>query len=152
MTLMVWLSCKTTTHSINFSVKSICCDIALEHVLASQWNCLRKIRKRKLSVTYRIPAAPGDIVFEHVQTAWAQIRLCIHSSLISQPRWLSWMRRPTGDQGVTGSTPTEVGNIHSWRLIVKYFLLSSIFHWFKKGNCQFLVKKMSTILVNRLED
>ena len=34
----------------------------------------------------------------------------------SQPRWLSWMRRPTGDQ--------EVGNILSWRLIMKYFLWS----------------------------
>ena len=41
-----------------------------------------------------------------------------------RPRWLSWMRRPTGDQEVVGSTPAEVGNILSWRLIVKYFLLS----------------------------
>ena len=30
--------------------------------------------------------------------------------------------RPTGDQEVAGSTPAEVGNILSWRLIVKYFL------------------------------
>ena len=41
-----------------------------------------------------------------------------------RPRWLSWMRRPTGDQEVTGSTPAEVGNILSWRLIMKYFLRS----------------------------
>ena len=27
------------------------------------------------------------------------------------PRWLSWMRRPTGDQEVAGSIPAEVGNI-----------------------------------------
>ena len=40
------------------------------------------------------------------------------------PRWLSWMRRPTGDQEVAGSTPAEVGNILSWRLIIKYFLRS----------------------------
>ena len=39
-------------------------------------------------------------------------------------RWLSWMRRPTGDQEVAGSTPTEVGNILSRKLIVKYFLRS----------------------------
>ena len=32
--------------------------------------------------------------------------------------------RPTGDQEVEGSTPAEVGNIHSWRLIMKYFLRS----------------------------
>ena len=41
--------------------------------------------------------------------------------------------RPTGDQVVAGSTPAEVGNILSWRLIMKYFLRSfSPFRWFKK--------------------
>ena len=47
-----------------------------------------------------------------------------------------------GDQEVAGSTPTEVGNILSWRLIMKYFLRSfSPFRWFKKGSCQFLAKE-----------
>ena len=46
------------------------------------------------------------------------------SSHISRPRRLSWMRRPTGDQEVAGSTPAEVGNILSWKLIMKYFLRS----------------------------
>ena len=32
--------------------------------------------------------------------------------------------RPTGDQEIVGSTPAEVGNILSWRLIMKYFLRS----------------------------
>ena len=60
----------------------------------------------------------------------------------SRPRWLSWMRRPTGDQEVEGSTPAEVGNILSWRLTMKYFLRSfSPFRWFKKGSCQFLAKE-----------
>ena len=27
------------------------------------------------------------------------------------PRWLSWMRRPTGDQEVAGSAPAKVGEI-----------------------------------------
>ena len=59
-----------------------------------------------------------------------------------RPRWLSWTRRPTGDQEVAGSTPAEVGNILSWRLIMKYFLRSfSPFRWFKKGSCQFLAKE-----------
>ena len=40
------------------------------------------------------------------------------------PRWLSWMRRLTGDQEVAGSTPSKVGSILSWRLIMKYFLRS----------------------------
>ena len=61
---------------------------------------------------------------------------------LSRPRWLSWMRRLTGDQEVTGSTPAKVGNILSWRLIMKYFLRSfSPFRCFKKGPCQFLVKE-----------
>ena len=47
-----------------------------------------------------------------------------HNIRIHWPRWLSWMLRPTGDQEVAGSTPAEVGNILSWRLIVKYFLRS----------------------------
>ena len=46
----------------------------------------------------------------------------------SQPRWLIWMRRLTGDREVAGSTPAEVGNILLWRLIMKYFL-RSFFHF-----------------------
>ena len=45
-------------------------------------------------------------------------------------------------QEVVGSTPAEVGNILSWRLIMKYFLRSFFpFCWFKKGSCQFLEKE-----------
>ena len=33
---------------------------------------------------------------------------------------------PTGDQEVAGSTPAEVGNILSWRLIMKYSLRNSL--------------------------
>ena len=59
-----------------------------------------------------------------------------------RPWWHSWMRRPTGDQEVAGSTPAEIGNILSWRLIMKYFLRSfSPFRWFKKGSCQFPAKE-----------
>ena len=43
---------------------------------------------------------------------------------------------------VAGSTPAEVGNILSWRLIMKYFLRSfSPFRCFKKGSFQFLAKE-----------
>ena len=66
-------------------------------------------------------------------------RACIvHKDLLMQ----DWMRRPTGDQEVAGSTPADVGNILSWRLIMKYFLRSfSPFRWFKKGSSQFLAKE-----------
>ena len=61
---------------------------------------------------------------------------------VCRPWWLSWMRRPTGDQEVAGSAPAKVGNILSWRLIMKYFLrLFSPFCWFKKNSCQFLAKE-----------
>ena len=61
--------------------------------------------------------------------------------------------RPTGDQEVVVSIPAGLGNILSWRLIMKYFLWSfSPFRWFKKGRCQFLAKEFAQILGNRLED
>ena len=64
------------------------------------------------------------------------------NNFLHQPRWLSWICRPTRDQEVVGSTPAEVGNILSRRLIVKYFLRSfSPFLWFKKSSCQFLAKE-----------
>ena len=49
---------------------------------------------------------------------------------------------PASVAHLDGSTPGEVGNILSWRLIMKYFLRSfSPFRWFKKGSCQFLAKE-----------
>ena len=55
----------------------------------------------------------------------ALLKQCVkYGNFYSRPRWLSWMRRPTGDQEVAGSTPAKVGNILSWRLIMKYFLRS----------------------------
>ena len=58
--------------------------------------------------------------------------------------------RPTRDQEVAGLTPSEVGHILSWRLIMKYFLLSfSPFRWFKLSVSG---ERMCTILVNRLQD
>ena len=69
------------------------------------------------------------------------LSLCT-TKLWGRPRWLSWMRGPTEDQEVTGSTHAKVSNILSWRLIMKYFLQSfSPFRWFKKGSCQFLAKE-----------
>ena len=56
-----------------------------------------------------------------------EFTLCIYFSAYwpsCWPWWLSWIRRPTGDQEVGGSAPAEVGNILSWRLIMKYFLRS----------------------------
>ena len=92
---------------------------------------------------------------EDVGESWTDFRDTVHSSAMDslgpvsrkhqdwgRPRWLSWMRRPTGDQEIASSTPAEVGNILSWRLIMKYFLrLFSSFRWFKKGSCQFLAKE-----------
>ena len=48
----------------------------------------------------------GSMIEEDCQT-WSHFYL----KYSSRPRWLSWMRRPTGDQEVAGSTPAEVGNI-----------------------------------------
>ena len=69
-----------------------------------------------------------------------------------RPRWLSWMRRPTGDQEVVGSTPAEVGNILSWRLVMKYFLRSFSLPLIQEGQLSVSGERMCTILVNHLED
>ena len=61
------------------------------------------------------------------------------------------MRSPTGDQEVAGSTPTEVGNILSWRLIMKYIVILSL-PLIQEGQLSVSGERMCTILVNRLED
>ena len=56
-------------------------------------------------------------------------------------------------QEVAGSTPAEVGNILSWRLIMKYFLPSfSPFVLIQEEQLSVSGERMCTILVNRLED
>ena len=47
------------------------------------------------------------------------------TKILGRPRWLSWMRRPTGDQEVAGSTPAEVGNMFSWNIFYGHFLPSA---------------------------
>ena len=69
------------------------------------------------------------------------------------PDLLYLTRHWTGDQEVAGSIPDEVGNILSWRLIMKYFLrliLSLLL--IQEGQLSVSGKRMCTILVNRLED
>ena len=79
------------------------------------------------------------------------IQELIRSSI--RPRWLSWMRCPTGDQEVAGSTPAEVGNILSWRLIMKYiFTVILSLPLIQEGQLSVSGERMCTILVNRLED
>ena len=61
---------------------------------------------------------------------------------LSSPSLWETTQNDPGDQEVAGSTPAEVSNILSWRLIMKYFLRSfSPFRWFKRGSCQFLAKE-----------
>ena len=63
------------------------------------------------------------------------------------------MRRPTEDQEVAGSTPAEVGNILTWRLIMKYFLRSFVsLPLIQEGQLSVSGESVRTILVNRLED
>ena len=68
------------------------------------------------------------------------------------PRWLSWMRRSTGDQEVAGSTPAAVGYILSWRLIGNIFTVILSLPLIQEGQLSVSGERMCTILVNRLED
>ena len=77
---------------------------------------------------------------QRLQITFRLLKTCnwLHVIMITDYNY----NRPAGDQEVAGSTPAEVGNILSWRLIMKYFLRSfSPFRWFKKGSCQFLAKE-----------
>ena len=58
---------------------------------------------------------------------------------------------PTGDQEVVGSTPSKVGNILSWRLIMKYFLSHSRPSADSGRHLSVSGERMCTIQVNRLE-
>ena len=59
--------------------------------------------------------------------------------------------RPTGDQEVAGSTPVEVGNILSWRLINISTVILSL-PLIQEGQLSVSGERICPILVNRLED
>ena len=65
------------------------------------------------------------------QKRGTRLDICLHFGFSLQPfqvekpaSVVQLDARPTGDQEVAGSTPAKVGNILSWRLIMKYFLRS----------------------------
>ena len=70
------------------------------------------------------------------------------SCAVRRPRWLSWMRCPTGDQEVAGSTTAEVGNIDHEIFSTVILSLPLI----QEGQLSVSGERMCTILVNRLED
>ena len=59
------------------------------------------------------------------------------------------MRRPTGDRGVAGSTPTEVGYILDHEIFSTVILSLPLI---QEGQLSVSGERMCTILVNRLED
>ena len=61
--------------------------------------------------------------------------------------------RPTSDQEVAGSTPAGlVGNILSWRMILKYFLRSFFsLLLVQEGQLSISGERMCAILFNRLD-
>ena len=70
-----------------------------------------------------------------------------------RPRWLSWMRRPTGDQEVAGSTPRR-GRQRSF-VEIDHEIFSTVIlslPLIQEGQLSVSGERMCTILVNRLED
>ena len=73
--------------------------------------------------------------------------------IICWPRWLSWMRCPTGDQEVAGSTPRR-GRQHSF-VEIDHEIFSTVIlslPLIQEGQLSVSGERMCTILVNRLED
>ena len=70
-----------------------------------------------------------------------------------RPRWLSWMRRPTGDQEVAGSTLLG-GRQHSF-VKIDHEIFSTVIlslPLIQEGQLSVSGERMCTILINRLED
>ena len=74
------------------------------------------------------------------------------NSCLGRPWWLIWMRRPTGDQDIAGSTPAEVDIffVEIDNEIFSTVILS--LPLIQEGQLSVSDKRMCTILVNRLED
>ena len=108
---------------------SWCCHWGyLEHY-HSKLVCSRQLRRcvAQLSPTVDVVKPDGGM------SIWKRPLAASVAQLDAPSDW-----RPGG----CGFNPAEVGNILSWRLIMKYFLRSfSPFRWFKKGSCQFLAKE-----------
>ena len=70
-----------------------------------------------------------------------------------RPRWLSWMRRPNGDQEITGSIPAR-GWQHSFAEIDHeiFFTVILSLPLIQEGQLSVSGERMCTILVNCLED
>ena len=70
-----------------------------------------------------------------------------------RPRWLSWMRCPTGDQEVAGFSPRR-GRQHSFVEIDREIFSAVILSLplIQEGQLSVSGERMYTILVNRLED
>ena len=73
--------------------------------------------------------------------------------LKSRPRWLSWMRRPTGDQEVGRFNPCR-GRQHSFVEIDREIFSTVILSLplIQEGQLSVSGERMCTMLVNRLED
>ena len=72
---------------------------------------------------------------------------------MQRPRWLSWMRRPTEDQEVAGSTSRR-GRQHSF-VEIDHEMFSTVIlslPLIQEGQLSISGERMCTILVNRLED
>ena len=71
---------------------------------------------------------------------------------LCRPRWLSWMRRPTGDQEVAGNP--RRGRQHSF-VEIDHEIFSTVILSLplnQEGQLSVSGERMCTILVNRLED
>ena len=68
-----------------------------------------------------------------------------------RPRWLIWMRRPTGDQEVAGSTPPRSATFFRGNHEIFSTVILSL-PLIQEGQLSVSDERMCTIVVNRLED
>ena len=92
-------------------------------------------------ITVRITAT-WEIFWKVGSSCWVNTNRILADDILSRPRWRIWMRRPTGDQEVAGSTPAEVSTSFfrgawSWNIFSGHSLSSAD----SIMACQFLAKE-----------
>ena len=123
---------KALSYYQNFILQGLSSLAPMMYVCIKSWYC--QTLSLQKSVGKFLPSFMSIILLKE---DWEFVQMVMQLASVAQLD-----AHPAGDQEAAGSAPAEVGNILSWRLIMKYFLQSfSPFCWFKKGRRQFLAKE-----------
>ena len=97
-------------------------------------------RKENINERNRVSLFNSNVVYNAAYTSWCR------------PRWLSWMRRPTGDRRSRVQPPPRSATFFRRDWLWNIFYGHSLPSLIQEGQLSVSGERMCTILVNRLED